>query len=145
MGSLDSTFVQADIETLIEAMDEWESLANREFAIAQMVKSIPLPPTEDPSYELIYALKEQFRLREKEINASKAMKQETATLLKAKLFLAKRDAAVNQLFDFAQSMGVKGGSEVEELTRRLKLAEQYMQEVGIFPRYQKFLEEQKTL
>lgn len=36
MGSLDSTFVQADIETLIEAMDEWESLANREFAIAQI-------------------------------------------------------------------------------------------------------------
>jgi hypothetical protein len=103
MATLDSSFTREELETLIEAMGDWEMLGNQEWSFAQLLKSAPMPPTDHEAFDVMHQIKEHFKNREKEINASRAMRQETAVFLKAKLMLARRDCDINKLFDFASS------------------------------------------
>ena len=156
MSTLDSRFSREDIETLIEAMGDWELLGNNEYYLSQKVKSIPLPEENHEAHDYILQLKDYFRSREKEINESRITRQEKAVFLKAKLMMARRDAGINSLFDMAGDISssvehqVKKTSppnatisDAEYLENKLELAEYYIQDIGAWDYYQKFLNEKE--
>lgn len=101
MSELSSKFTREDIETLLEAMGDWEMVGNHEFHILQLIKSAPMPPQDHEAFEAMASIKEHFKKREKEIKRSRETKQEKAVFLKAKLMLVRREININDLFDMA--------------------------------------------
>lgn len=160
MSSLDSKFTQKDLETLIEAMGDWESLGNHEFHVLQMVKNIPMPPEDHEAFEFIQKLKEHFRNREREINDSRRDRQEQAVFLKAKLMMARKELEIEQVFDMAANIDVSSapskapqespsadtvapsatGSDAE---KRLADAEFFIKDLGVWDHYQTFLTDRR--
>jgi hypothetical protein len=160
MGQLDSRLTPEDVETLLDSISDWEMVGNQEYYIMNMVRSIPMPAEENDTFEAIKGIKEHFRTREKEIKESRAIRQEKAIFLKAKLLLAKRDAAIDKLFDPTpvdiQSTPPKkepgmvedrptilpfkdDKSTAPDFAQRLVLAEEYIKDVGIWKNYTTFL------
>lgn len=163
MSILESRFSREDLETLIEAMGDWESLGNHEFHVLQMVKNIPLPPEDHEAYEFIGKLKEHFRNRERSINDSRLTRQEKAVFLKAKLMMARKDLGINQLFDMAAEAAASEPYEAEtvppemgvsaapakaekksEAAARLEAAEFFIKDLGVWDHYQTFLADRKN-
>jgi hypothetical protein len=66
-----------------------------------MVKNAPLPPEDHEAFEMMNHIKSHFQKREKNIKDSRELRQEAATLLKAKLIVVKRDMGIEQLFEMA--------------------------------------------
>lgn len=166
MSSLDSRFSREDLETLIEAMGDWESLGNHEFHVLQMVKNIPMPPEDHEAFEFIDKLKEHFKSRERDINDSRVTRQEKSVFLKAKLMMARRDLGISDLFDMASSpIGLDEPTKpikpksteslisdpslnLDELglaRKNLQEAEYFIKDLGVWDHYQSFLEERKKL
>lgn len=164
MSELSSKFTKDDVQTLLDSMSDWEMLGNHEFHMMQAVRNAPLPPEDSgESYEVMNQIKEHFKRREKEIMATREMRQEKAIFLKAKLMLIKRDMGINQLFDMATSVSaepvgqgsvpVESGCEVpveailvpenNEAQKSLELAEFFIKDLGVWDHYSKFLKEQK--
>lgn len=169
MGEIKSSFSSEDIKTLLEAMSDWESMGNQEFHLLGMVKGAPMPPEDHEAYEYMQNIKDHFRNREKDIMASREMKQEKAVFLKAKLMLVRKDMAIDKLFDMAanteldisdapiervppQPVSTDNGEEVEEvkvpvttpegdLAKKLELAEFFIKDLGVWAHYEKFLAE----
>lgn len=177
MGELNSDFSRDDVETLIEAMGDWEVLGNQEFTLLQMIKGAPMPPEDHEAYDYMQQLKDHFRRREREIVDHRLTRQEKAVFLKAKLMLVRRDLGINELFEMAakeqppvskegeetpsffpeakkstvekpessseaKQIPVKvSGSEVEE---RLKWAEFFIKDLGVWNHYEKFLQEKTS-
>lgn len=158
MATLDSSFTREELETLIEAMGDWEMLGNQEWSFAQLLKSAPMPPEDHEAYDVMHQIKDHFKNREKEINASRAMRQETAVFLKAKLMLARRDCDINKLFDFASTVDVQQDAkpisrepfvavpslekvDVSSSDQRLGLAEHFIYDLGseTWALYEEFL------
>jgi hypothetical protein len=163
MGELSSKLTRDDVDTLIESVGDWEMLGNFEFHQMNMIKNLPMLPEDHEAYEAIKQIKEYFRRREKEIMATREIKQEKAVFLKAKLMMIKRDMGINKLFEIAvgtddssptavdklptkavQEPGenvvrvpVKDGPE--DVRRRLELAEFFISDLGVWDYYQKFL------
>ncbi len=162
MSTLDSRFSREDLETLIEAMGDWESLGNHEFHVLQMVKNIPMPPEDHEAFEFIGKLKEHFRNRERNINESRLTRQEKAVFLKAKLMMARKDLGINQLFDMAAEAAANEPYEAEtvppesgmsaapekveksEASTRLEAAEFFIRDLGVWEHYQTFLADRKN-
>jgi len=168
MSNLDSRFTRDDLETLIEAMGDWESLGNHEFHVLQMVKNIPMPPEEHEAFEFIHKLKEHFRSRERDIKDSRVTRQEKSVFLKAKLMMARRDLGISALFDMASNMdegnlsdapketvpssssGIETPIEdlpTDELSlakRGLEQAEFFIKDLGVWEHYQTFLSDRKN-
>ena len=101
VSSLSSNFVKEDISLLIQAIDDWETNGTHEYAMAMAVKNSPLPPEDNEFYDFIASLKKQFSQRELELARLKEEKQEKAVMLKAKLFLARKEIEINEVFDVA--------------------------------------------
>ena len=160
MSELKSSFSRDDIETLIESMDNWESMGNQEFHLMNMIKNSPMPPVDHEAYEHMEHIKEHFRNRERDIEATKHVRQEKAVFLKAKLMLARRDLTIDQLFEMAtedemQSMSVDGDNPQtvtpehdhtsttthKSLDSSLELAEFFIKDLGVWDHYQKFLKD----
>jgi hypothetical protein len=154
MGTLESKFSRHDIETLIESMSDWETLGNEEFHILNMVKSAPMPPEDHEAYEMMRSIKDHFSKREMEIKENRGMRQERATLLKAKLMLVRSDMGIDQLFEMATESATKEKSEVNSQKEvkpcagsdktALELAEYFIRDMGVWKFYEKFLAEQKS-
>jgi hypothetical protein len=168
MGDLTSKFTREDIETLIEAMGDWEALGNHEFHIMSMIKSAPMPPEEHEAFEAWSQIKEHFRNRERDIMASRAVRQEKAVFVKAKLMMVRRDLGIETLFDMASNADAaspapqpkpipqfdnegwfpkktKAVSEDEEgFKAKLELAEFFIRDLGVQNHYEKFLAERKN-
>jgi hypothetical protein len=157
-SELSSKFSRDDIETLIEAIDDWEMINNQEFHILQMVKNAPLPPENHESYEYIEKIKEHFSEREKSIKASRQVRQEKSVFIKAKLIMVRRDLAVDQLFEMAvddkpsTDVAFKESpvrrkkpskAETEDLTAKLEAAEYFLKDLGVWDHYQRFLKERQ--
>ena len=66
-----------------------------------------------------------------------SQRKETATLLKAKLFLQRNDALISEMFDTKIPQSTTQRSEME-------LAEQYMRECGIWPHFESYLFERNA-
>lgn len=163
MSTLDTRFNRDDLETLIEAMGDWESLGNHEFHVLQMVKSMPMPPEDHEAFEMVQRLKDHFRGREKDIKDSRVTRQEKAVFLKAKLMLVRKEVGINALFDMAAqasetereretvppeagvSADVETSSDEESLLKRqLADAEFFIKDLGVWEHYQTFLKDRKN-
>lgn len=156
-SELSSKFSRDDIETLIEAIDDWEMINNQEFHILQMVKNAPLPPQDHESYEYIEKIKEHFTEREKSIKASRQVRQEKSVFIKAKLMMVRRDLAVDQLFEMAVEDKTpdtvfkenpvrrkkSSKTETEDLAAKLETAEFFLKDLGVWDHYQRFLKERQ--
>jgi hypothetical protein len=169
MSELKSSFTRDDLETLIESMDFWESMGNQEFHLMNMIKSAPLPPEDHEAFEAMNQIKEHFRSRERDIEATRQTRQEKAVFLKAKLMLVRRDLSIDQLFDMATEATpethsapvetapvvptavpvVESAEEVQipvtshesKLESSLELAEFFIRDLGVWEHYQKFLKD----
>ena len=167
MSELKSSFSKDDIQTLIESMDNWESMGNQEFHLMNMIKNAPMPPEDHEAYEHMEHIKEHFRNRERDIEATKHMRQEKAVFLKAKLMLVRRDLDIDQLFEMAidedvpetQSTSAEDDNSQtiipehdhttaplistprESLDSSLELAEFFIKDLGVWDHYQKFLKD----
>lgn len=152
MGELKSSFSRDDIETLIDAMTDWESIGNHEYHVMQMVKGHPLPEQDDDSFEFVKKIKEHFRKREKEIKSERMLRQEKAILVKAKLVLLRQEGGINKLFEVAAEAAEEAAPQEEPSSsegrvtklsavqqNRLELAEFYIKDLGVWDMYQKFL------
>jgi hypothetical protein len=144
MGELTSSFSQDDIATLIDAMSDWESVGNEEYHIMQVVKAHPLPDNEHESYEFIRQMKEHFKQREKDLKRERNIRQEKAILVKAKLVLLRQEGGISKLFEVAAEEA-EDKKEEPTLTKaqqnRLELAEFFINDLGVWKMYQKFLED----
>lgn len=104
MSELSNKFTHEDIETLIEAMNDWENIGTQEWQIAKQLKKIPMPPKNHEAYPYIASIKQHFAKRSEEINRTKNIKEEKAVLMKAKLMLVRRELAANQLFNMVENV-----------------------------------------
>jgi hypothetical protein len=121
MAILESKFSREDVETLVEAMGDWETLGNHEFYLMQMVRQAPMPPEEESeAYEYFRNIKDHFAEREKEILATRLVRQERAVFLKAKLMLVRQEMSVNQLFEMATTSEVAKTETPKESLETLK-------------------------
>lgn len=165
MGELSSKFSRDDIETMLEAIGDWEMLGNQEFHVLQMIKNAPLPPDDHEAHEAMQNIKDHFKRREKDIMRSREVRQERSIFLKAKLMLVRKDIGISQLFDMAasvdpnstltpkeesESSGFEGEGGVTEpkakskdtvasLRKKLELAEFFIDDLGVKSHYEKFL------
>ena len=150
MDALISKFSIYDIETLIEAMGDWEMVGNHDFHVLNMIKNAPMPPEDHEAYEVMSQIKEVFRTREKDILASRSLRQEKAIFLKAKLLMVRSKLTSGQLFDMSDNADVPMVSKVplepnitknNDLERRLERAEFFIKDLGVWDHFQKFLKE----
>jgi len=100
MESLKAALNMTDLELLLEAVGEWESVGNYEFSVMQQIKNIPVPDEEEneEAHKYIMAVKEHFKKREKEIKAARSVRQEQSTFLRAKLFMIKQKTGMDKLW-----------------------------------------------
>jgi len=172
MAMLEGKLSLDDIELLIDSMGYWESAGNQDFHMMQMVKNAVLPDEDDDSFEFVKRVKEHFSGREKEIKADRSLRQEKATMLKAKLMLMRSDMGVDWLFEEAGA-ATTDAEQIEKPVKvpvksengpkkpvvvksekkvvgtdpeKLAKAEQFLEQAGITTYYEGFLNgEQSTL
>ncbi len=101
MSDLSSKFTREDIETLLEAVGDWEMIGNHEFHILQAVKQAPMLPKDHEAYDFMVQIKDHYRKIERKIKDEREAKQEKSIFLKAKLLIVRRDLNISQLFDMA--------------------------------------------
>lgn len=161
MGELTSKFTRADIETLIEALGDWEMIGNQEFHFLQMIEDAPLPPEDNEAHEIVLRVKEHYRQKKRQILEHRALRQEQAVFIKAKLMLVRRDMQINDLFEMPVSPEAPETTSVTEAqdsqippneenavspgntTRRLYLAEYFIKDLGVWAHYEKYLEDRE--
>jgi hypothetical protein len=162
MPDLSCKFTRDDIETLIEAMGDWEMLGNHEFHVMSMIKNAPMPPEDHEAYEALAQIKEHFQNRERDIMASRAVRQEKAVFLKAKLMLVRSDLGITALFDMTSNTDANSpmpkkeeakpveprvkrskseSSDQVDYKAKLEMAEFFIKDLGVQSHYEKFLAE----
>jgi hypothetical protein len=153
MGVLDSALSREDLETLIEAMGDWEAVENHEFHLMSAVKSAPMPSEDHEQYELVKQLKDYYKNREKQIKETRKVRQEKAIFTKAKLMLMRQDLGIGQLFNpplVDSPLSDEGEAVVEAAPvikkearsidlLRLALAEYFINDMGVWNHYRGFL------
>lgn len=144
MDALVSKFSMYDIETLIEAMGDWEMVGNHDFHVLNMIKNAPMPPEDHEAYEVMSQIKEVFRVREKDILASRSLRQEKAIFLKAKLLMVRSKLTSGQLFDMSENVEVSKLPKNTDVANRLEQAEFFIKDLGVWDHFQKFLKESSS-
>lgn len=166
MGTLDSSLTSQDLDTLIDAMHDWEAIGNHEYHVMNMVRNAPMPPQDHEAYEFMQNIKDHFKQREKDIKDTRALRQETAIFLKAKLMLIRRDIGIDQLFvNAAQPVAEAPAKEIRQAVepdklaepvqaaqapqdptalQKLELAEEFIRDLGVWTHYEKFLVDKKS-
>lgn len=161
MPELSSKFTRDDVETLIEAMGDWEMLGNHEFNLMNMVLQAPMPPEDHEAFDTFQQIKNHFKVRQQEILDHRMDRQEKAIFLKAKLLMVRRELAVGEVFEMAAEEAVKSAKPVKAekvekvvedkpvksspkavLQKKLELAEFFIKDLGVWKHYQDFLAEQ---
>lgn len=152
MGEITSKFSREDIDTLIEAMSDWEAVGNDDFYRLIALKGAPSLPEDHEAYEFLENLKAQYKRREKNIMADRATRQEKTIFLKAKLMLVRQDIGINQLFEVAtettpepaklENVPVSLVTDINNaLKKKLERAEYFIKDLGVWDHFQKFLTE----
>lgn len=157
MSELSSKFTREEIQTLIDAVDDWENLGMGEWHIAEAVKNSPMPDEGHEAYEMMKAVKEHFRKREMIINDNKEVRMERAVFLKAKLFMVRKALNIDALFEMpvdtsspppkaapiAEVVAEKSDSDLpaedSASVEALKQAEFFIRDLGVWGHYEKFL------
>lgn len=152
MTDLSSKFTRDDIETLIESVSDWELVGNQEFHMMQMIRNAPMPPEDHEAFEPIQQIKDYYSEREKNILQSKAMRQEKAVFLKAKLMLVRKEMDIHDLFEMATDApqtddqaaipsAVTPAPTPAPDPNKLEMAEFFIRDLGVWDHYTKFLAE----
>jgi hypothetical protein len=146
MVELSSKFSRPDIETLIDALGDWELVGTQDYSLLQMIESSPMPPEDHEAYEMVVQVKEHYRNRKKDILASRAIRQEKAIFLKAKLLLVRNGMEIEDLFEMEPDPTVPAQIPVQATVPvttglSLELAEYFIRDLGVWDHYQKFLAE----
>jgi hypothetical protein len=160
MSELSSKFTRQDIETLIEALGDWEMIGNQEFHFLQMIEDAQLPPEDNEAFEIVQRVKDHYRQKKRQILEHRALRQEQAVFIKAKLMLVRRDMQISDLFEMPVNGEAAPGPATEpspvasteaekpatptsgeDLAQRLHWAEYFIKDLGVWAHYQKFLED----
>jgi hypothetical protein len=146
---LDKKFTRQDVETLIEAMGDWEMVGNHEYHVLTMIKNAPMPPENHEAFEAMAQIKDYFQNREKDILASRSVRQEKAIFLKAKLLMLRQDVDAGQFIEMAINGTPAAPSETAPVNQtlaqeKLEQAEYFIKDLGVWDHFQKFLTERKT-
>jgi hypothetical protein len=146
-STFDSRFNRDDIETLIEAMGDWEMVGNHDFHLLTMIKNAPMPPEDHEAYDVMNQIKDVFRSREKDILASRALRQEKSIFLKAKLLMVRGEVGIDKLFDMAEQCDTSAPPKIaapkptSDAAKKLELAEFFIKDLGVWDHFQKFLQD----
>lgn len=138
MGVLVSSFTPEEMDTMIEAMGDWELVKSQNFFVMKRVEEAPLPPETAEGEgvaeyrEFLLGLKQQFAEQKKEIELTRKNRQEIAVFIKAKLMLNRRDMAVDRLFD----MAALGTEQVRK--DELALMTEFIQDMGVWKYWEDF-------
>lgn len=146
---LDKKFTRQDVETLIEAMGDWEMVGNHEYHVLTMIKNAPMPPENHEAFEAMAQIKDYFQNREKDILASRSVRQEKAIFLKAKLLMLRQDVDAGQFIEMAINSTPAAPSETTPVNQtlaqeKLEQAEYFIKDLGVWDHFQRFLTERKT-
>lgn len=143
MAQLNSALSKVDLKTLIESMDYWEERGNQDFHALNLVKNAPVPPEDHEAFDFVKNIKAHFKEREKDIKATREVRQETATLLKAKLFMIKQSLGIDELFENAAIEGEVVPAPKKKMSKEqraaLELAEEFIKDLGVWKHYETFL------
>jgi hypothetical protein len=126
------------MDTMIEAMGDWELVKSQNFFVMKRVEEAPLPPETAEGEgvaeyrEFLLGLKQQFAEQKKEIELTRKNRQEIAVFIKAKLMLNRRDMAVDRLFD----MAALGTEQVRK--DELALMTEFIQDMGVWKYWEDF-------
>jgi hypothetical protein len=151
MSGLSKEFYRDDIETLIESVGDWEASNNHDYYLLQLVKSMPMPPEDHESYDVMMQVKDSFKQKEKEIVKSRDVRQEKSVFLKAKLMLVRRDLAIHQAFDMASVESLesvkpsKPPTETDDYKRKFEIAKMYITDLGagVWKSFENYLKEKE--
>lgn len=166
MDNLRAALNMNDVETLLEAVADWESLGNQDFYAMQQIKNVPIPDEEENEelFKLITALKKHYTDRASEIKAARAVREEKSVFVRAKLMMIKQKISANMIWENpddansgnpapredAQPRSSKktktSEPKVEESDvdqKKFDLAVQYMTEVGADKNFNDFLASEK--
>lgn len=166
MSELSSQFNRQDVETLIESVGDWETVGNQEFHFMQMIRNAPLPPEDHEAFQAMEQIKDYYTKREKKINDGRALRQEKAVFLKAKLMLVRQDMQIDDLFEMPIDSSVPDPAlapapapasasdpasdpvatppESPQVGRSLELAEFFIKDMGVWEYYEKFLADRES-
>jgi len=165
MSELTSKFSKEDLETLIESIGDWELMGSQEFNFLNMIEDAAMPPEDHEAFQVMRSIRDHYRARKQQILDNRAVRQEKAVFLKAKLMLVRRDMNISDLFEMtADSPGpvsvtppkpptVKklpstgGGSILQGVVvtqQKLEMAEFFIRDLGVWEHYEKFLAEKKA-
>ena len=101
MSELSSKFSKIDIETLIEAIGDWELLGNQEFNFLKMIEGAPMPPEDNEAFEVMNNIKNHYKKKKSQILDHRELRQEKAVFLKAKLMMVRRQMGLQDVFEMA--------------------------------------------
>lgn len=149
MSELTSKFSKEDLETLIESMGDWELMGSQEFNFLSMIEDAPMPPEDHEAFQVMQHIKDHYRVRKQQILDNRAVRQEKAVFLKAKLMLVRRDMNIDSLFEMAVSSPgpvpvtppVKNEFAPDVIQQKLEMAEFFIRDLGVWGHYEKFLAE----
>lgn len=153
---LSSKFDRNDVETLIEALGDWEMSGNHDYAFMQAVEDAPMPPEDNEAYDIVVRMKDYYRERKQNILDHRAARQETAVFLKAKLMMVRKAMGISDLFNMeteteaipvapipvapvAPVPVVPDSKPIAAVPTSLELAEFFIKDLGVWDHYQKFL------
>jgi hypothetical protein len=104
---LEEEFTPQDLDTILDALDEWETKDVELLELIEKLKHIPDPPEDaNPEYrEYFLEFKKHMLSQEHKARSNKKQRRERAVLLKAKIILMNQSRAADKLFD--ESSGPK--------------------------------------
>jgi hypothetical protein len=145
-STIDASFNSQDMETLLEAMDIWESNGTIESTVLDYVKKIPVPKENKEAAKYIGEIKEFWVGQEKDILSRRDVIREKAIFLKAKLMQAKITKGIDQLFNTPDSVAAEAQATPTLPVKKgkLRLAEEFIRDLGVWSHYEKFLEDRKN-
>jgi hypothetical protein len=154
---IDASFNSKDVETLLEAMDIWESTGNVESTVLDYIKKIPVPKGNKEAAQYIKEIKEYWIGQEKDIVSRRDVVREKAIFLKAKLMQAKISKGIDRFFaapdplpevpakEVAGAVGIDPPpTQADEFGKR-QLAEAFIKDLGVWSHYEKFLADRANL
>ena len=101
MGTLESTFSEADLDLICEAIDIWERQGRGILGLIEDMKRCPCPDclqdAPEEVKEAVEKLRQHLLGQEKELKSTQQVKTERSTLLKAKIIMQKMDCATAKL------------------------------------------------
>ncbi len=160
MKTLQAALNMSDVETLLEAVADWENLGNQDYFMMQQVKNMPIPSEEENEYlhKVLTSLKQHFADQEKSIKMARQIREEKSVFVRAKLLMIKQSVAANMLWSNPDDAGVgdtiptqkkevvvNTTSSIEDYKAKYDEAVRFITEVGILSHYEKFLKENEVV